>query len=192
MRPVLALLLSIFLFGGVYAYTEFAESVRRPPLQVTPKLAAGSYSVQIDRSFDCVGDEDWGDVASLVVKFRGHEILRRTDTVPAGELILIDPLENVEQLENEIYVFANVSSIKTDDDWDAEPADNDESKPSGQRIATPGELRSVHQALRITARMGDRPLAVKTVWLEPGAMTIQATLSFVAPAEATSTESDNH
>ena len=137
MRPILALLLSTLLFSGVYVYTEFAESVRRPPLEIKPKFASGSYSVRIDRTFDCVGDEDWGDVASLVVKFRGEEILRRTDRVPASEAILLDPLQHVEQRENEIYVFANLTNSGTADDWGDEPADTDTWEQEGK----PTQLR---------------------------------------------------
>ena len=183
MRPALALLLSVLLFSGVYAYTQFAESVRRPPLQIKPNFASGSYSVRIDRTFDCVGDEDWGDVASLVVKFRGEEILRRTDRVPASEVIRIDPLEHVEQLENEIYVFANLSNSGTVNDWGDEPADKDSWEQAGQDEATLPIVSSVNHALRIVAKRGDQQLTEKTIWLEPGAMTIEGTLSFAAPVE---------
>ncbi len=159
MRPVLALLVSVLLFSGVFAYTQFAESVRRPPLQIKPKFASGTYSIQIDRTFDCVGDEDWGDVASLVVKFRGAEVLRRTDTIPANELILIDPLEHVEQLENEVYVFANVTNASTDDDWDAEPAPKDDWEPAEQKIAAPTKNR-----VRDTSQCGSWQNSVTNRW----------------------------
>ena len=115
-RPIAALLITILLFAGVYGYTTFVESIRRPPLQVQESFATGEFSVRITRTFDCIGDPDF-DVDSLVVRFRGKDLVRRSDKVPQNEIIEIRPLENVTQLDNELYVAASLT-LADSDDWD--------------------------------------------------------------------------
>lgn len=161
MRPLIAIVLTVILFAGVYGYTSFAEHVRRPPLEIIPEFASGEFAVRISRTFDCEGDPDF-DIDSLVIRFRGSEILKRADAIPHNELVEIRPLENVEQKANEIYVAANVK--QEEDSWDDE-----------QAVA--------NHAMRIVVFNGDTVVADKTIWLEQGAQTISGTVSFETQVE---------
>ena len=106
MRPLLALLITICLLGGTYGYVQFAESVRRPSVEIQVDYAQGEYSVLIDRTFDCTGDPIF-ETESLKVLFKGEKVFAVSDPIPANQSIEIRPLRNVETGENEIYVSAN-------------------------------------------------------------------------------------
>lgn len=106
MRPLLALAISIFLLGGVYAYTKFAAGVRAEAVVYQIDFASEEYSVEIRRSFDAVPDPIFG-AESLKVKFKGEVVFARTDEIPAGDVIEIRPLEGVEVGKNELYISAN-------------------------------------------------------------------------------------
>ena len=169
MRPFIAILLTASLFAGVYGYTRFVDSVRVPPLEIQPRFASGQYSLRITRTFDCEGDPDF-DVDSLVIRFRGTEILKRSDEIPQNELVEIRPLENVEQLANEVYVSANLKPA--DDDWD-------------------DEVSQSHHAMRVEVFDGEISIADKTLWLEPGSDSISGTVSFETAVESADDSHDH-
>ena len=56
MRPILAILLSSLLIGGIHSYLSFSNSVRRPPLTIEVTQADGIYSLEIERTFRCAAD----------------------------------------------------------------------------------------------------------------------------------------
>ena len=73
MRPLLAISITVLLFAGVYAYTSFVDSIRRPPLEIVEDFASEEFALHVSRTFDCVGDEKFG-VPALLIKFRGEEL----------------------------------------------------------------------------------------------------------------------
>lgn len=108
MRPILACLITVVLISGVSAYIRFADSVRRPPIEISIDYAGGEYSVEIERTFDCEGDPILG-TESLKVLFKGETVFARNEPIPTTEPVEIRPLEGVESGENEIYVSATMS-----------------------------------------------------------------------------------
>ncbi len=106
MRPILAALISVLLVGGVYGYIRFAESVRRPPLEINIDYSNADFAVEIERSFECVADPIFAP-ESLKVLFKGETVLAEEEAVPVDKLIRLEKLEGVEVGENEIYVAAN-------------------------------------------------------------------------------------
>ena len=107
MRPILAILLSSLLIGGIYSYLSFSNSVRRPPLTIEVTQADGIYSLEIERTFRCVADPILEE-PSLAVQFGTNQIYIRKDEVPIEESILIGPIEGVEEGENEFLITAFV------------------------------------------------------------------------------------
>ena len=111
MRPFLALAITFFLIGGVFAYTQFADSVRREAVEYKVDFSRQEYSVEIRKSFAAAPDPIFG-APSLKVKFKGEEILSRTDVIPAVETIEIRPLEGVEVGDNELFISVNQESAE--------------------------------------------------------------------------------
>ena len=110
MRPVLAILLSCLLVGGVHSYLSFSNSVRRPPLTIEVKEADGNYTLEIERTFRCIADPILAE-PSLAVQFGQHQIYIREDEVPIEEQILIGPIEGIEEGENEFLITATMDEF---------------------------------------------------------------------------------
>ena len=106
MRPILALVITFCLIGGVFAYTQFADSVRREAIEYKVDFSRQQYSVEIRKTFVAAPDPIFA-TPSLKVKFKGDEILSRTDVIPATETIEIRPLEGVEVGDNELFISVN-------------------------------------------------------------------------------------
>ena len=109
MRPILALAITFFLIGGVFAYTQFADSVHREVIEFNVDFSRQEYSVEILKTFVAAPDPIFV-APSLKVKFKGEEILSRTDVIPAAETIEIRPLEGVEVGDNELFISVNQES----------------------------------------------------------------------------------
>ena len=161
MRVFFAILISLLLIGGTFAYTKFAESVRPEPLEIKENFAQQDYHIQIFRTFDSEGDPDF-DVASISVLFRGETIFESTEPIPATEVIEIKSLSNVVVEGNEVFVTANVKS--NDDDWDSEP--------------------KMQQAMRIVILEGESIIAENSFWLDPGNDSVAGTVSFKAQSHS--------
>ncbi|MEM7457172.1 MAG: hypothetical protein AAF456_22715 [Planctomycetota bacterium] len=186
MRPIIALVLTVFLFAGVYGYTEFARRVRKPPIDFSAKLSSKDYSVEISRTFDCIGDPGWDEVKSLIVTFRGEEIISEIETVPADRPIVIEKLDGVLQRGNNIFVFANLRkaddfSSFSNDDWGA--SGDDFSDEEWAEDDSSSGIPAVAGAMRILVRQDETIVADETFWLQPGAMTIEESINFEAPVE---------
>ena len=110
MRPILAILLSCILVGGVYSYLAFSNSVRRPPLTIEVMEADGNYTLEIERTFRCIADPILAE-PSLVVQFGQNQIYIREDEVPIEEPILIGPIEGIEEGENEFLITATMDEF---------------------------------------------------------------------------------
>ena len=106
MRPLLAILITVLLFGGVFAYTTFVDSIRKPPLEIVEDFATDEYALHVSRTFDCEGDVDF-EIPALLIMFRGKEIFVSKEKLASTERVLISPLENVVQSSNEIYIAAS-------------------------------------------------------------------------------------
>ncbi len=199
MRPVFALFISVCLFAGVWGYTRFADSVLPQPIDFSRKNATEIYTVQVLRTFDCVGDPDF-DVESFLVTIHGDTVINRSDHIPAGEEIF-STIKDVRQKSNQIYVLANLEGASaagggddwtdgsSDDGWDDESSDDgwddgDEEDPNGQQPEQSIVLAPPAGAMRILVTQGERTVADQTFWLEEHAVSIQGTVSFEAPAES--------
>ena len=107
--------------------------------------APGEYAIELTLPFDAGPDEfsleDTGDAPSLLVQMNGAEIVRRQETVSAGESpIRLDNIDGVVVGTNEFYIQAT-------------PSDLADLKPKCARI----------EILRDGASVAD-----KTLWSEPG------------------------
>jgi hypothetical protein len=150
MRPILALAITIFLLGGVFAYTQFADSVRRSATEYHVDFSRQEYSVEIRKTFAAAPDPIFG-ADSMKVKFKGETILSRADEVPAEETIEIRPLEGVEVGENELFISVN-------------------------RQSTEAALAVV----LVTVKEDDIPVAESTLAGVPGLPIVSGTVLFVA------------
>ena len=100
MRPFLALLLSVFLIGGMSVYIQFARSVRRPVVDFQAEFAEAEFEVELRRTFDCVGDPLL-EVAALEVYFRDEKIYSSDQDLPQDEAVRFAVERGVETGENE-------------------------------------------------------------------------------------------
>ena len=171
-RPIAAIVLSISLFAGVYAYTEFVSNIGRTPLEIKESFSDADYSVNVTRTCDLVGDAAYDEVA-LSIRYRKRDLISRKDHVPQSEVIKIPQLEDVTTTRNEIYVSANLKS--SDDDWDEPDTDSDSDAWEETNDAQPAEKLN---AIRIEVSLGDTVIADKTIWQEPGSNTIAGSISF--------------
>jgi hypothetical protein len=110
MRPILAILLSCILVGGVYSYLAFSNSLRRAPLTIEVMEADGNYTLKIERTFRCIADPILEE-PSLAVQFGQNQIYIREDEVPIEEPILIGPIEGIEEGENEFLITATMDEF---------------------------------------------------------------------------------
>jgi hypothetical protein len=108
MRPLLSLLICCLLMGGVFAYTRFADSVRRIAVAPVIEYAQDEFAVEIHQTFDAIPDPVLG-TDSLIVKFKGKTVLRRSDEISADQVSKIQPLTDVEMGQNELFVSASRS-----------------------------------------------------------------------------------
>ena len=110
MRPILAILLSCILVGGVYSYLAFSNSLRRAPLTIEVMEADGNYTLKIERTFRCIADPILAE-PSLAVQFGQNQIYIREDEVSIEEPILIGPIEGIEEGENEFLITATMDEF---------------------------------------------------------------------------------
>lgn len=92
--------------GGMYGYLDFANRVRRPAVKYKAEFSSASYALEIERTFDCVGDEIV-ELSAIEVRFRGKTIYQTMDALPASAPLKIAIPDGVELGENELAVTAN-------------------------------------------------------------------------------------
>lgn len=105
MRILLSLLITFALLYGTSIYTQFADRIRADAVTWQPTYSAGKYSIEIDRTFECVPDDLFEEPA-LTVRFRGKEIFRSDDRVPTDQVIRIDDIQDVEVNHNDFNFTA--------------------------------------------------------------------------------------
>ena len=156
MRVVVAITLTLFLFVGTHYYTKFADSVRRKPKQVATVFDDGSWTLQIEATFDCVPDPDYDRPESLMVQLKGSDIFRSTNKISAGEKITVESIAGVEVGDNDFYLDANLALLE-----DFEFADS----------SRPG-------AIRAKLMRGKQTVADQVYWVPPGETSFSETIVF--------------
>lgn len=172
MRIVAAIVMSVFLLFGAHFYTKFADSVRRTPKQIEVEFDDAAWSIQIERTFACVPDPDYGVVESLVVQLKGVDIFRSEKLIPASENVRIESVDGIEVGDNEIFLQANLAKLD-DQDFDAERTN----------------------AIRVKLLRGKRLVADQTHWLSPGETSISPSIFFEVvgtPGDANDQNNHNH
>jgi len=105
MRILLSVLITFILLYGTSVYTQFADRIRADAVTWQPTYSAGKYSIEIDRTFECVPDDLFEEPA-LTVRFRGEEIFRSDGRIPVDQVIRIDDIQNVEVNHNDLNFTA--------------------------------------------------------------------------------------
>jgi len=105
MRILLSLLITFCLLYGTSVYTRFADRVRADAITWQPTYSAGKYSIEIDRTFDCVPDDLFEEPA-LSIRFRGNEIYRSDGRIPADQVVRVEDIQDVEVNHNDFNFTA--------------------------------------------------------------------------------------
>jgi hypothetical protein len=162
MRPILALLLSLAIFGAVAGYLRFAREVqerRAPAVAGEESRAEGAFAVEVTLAFDAGADSafslDPAKSAAVRVKFRGRDLLQVDAPVPAGTPLQIEDVEGIVPGANEFYI-------------EAQPANQ------GPPVA---------HAARVRVYRDGHPIAEETLWSEPG-LPVQGVLRVDVPEHA--------
>ena len=162
MRPVLALLLSLAIFGAVAGYLRFAREVQRrgaAPAGEEEAAVEGKFALEVTLSFDAGADSafslDPTKSTAVRVQFRGRELLRISEPVAAGTPLRIEDVEGIVAGLNEFYI---------------------EAQPANQFVL------AAH-AVRVRAFRDGHPIADQTLWSEPG-LPVQGTLRVDVPEHA--------
>lgn len=106
MRPLLALILTTLLIGGVFSYVRFADSVRRPMSAYKIDFSAGEYSLEIKQTCPLVADI-FTESPALLVRFKNETLFESKSGLAADAVTVITPLPGVELGENELFIKAN-------------------------------------------------------------------------------------
>ena len=161
MRPLMVIVLTITLFGGMkwFLHKSAVSSGEHSHAGVQLIQASGAYGIDLSITFDAGPDEfalsDVSDAPSLLVQMNGEEVLRRTDTVSADQSpIQIPSVKGVVVGTNEFFIQAS---------------------PSDMSSLTPGSAR-----IRIT-RDG-HVVSDKTIWSEAGEI-LQGTAVLEVPSD---------
>jgi len=161
-RPIIAILISVVVLGGVGAFIAASTARRVPDATVFEQTAAtGVFSLEITPTFDAEADPFALDLIALQVQHAGNTILRRDDKCAANETLLVTEFpENVKIIvgKNELYIQA-----------------------------FPGEgALAAANAVRIRVFRDGQPITDNTIWSEPGAPVEGTILVDVRPSVAAS------
>ena len=109
MRLISTIILCLVILGGTWAYIQFDESVKREANEVLYANAEGKTTVSIDRTFECFGSKAFNEPA-IKVTFGGEDIfVDEADSILPAQPIEFE-LEDVEELQNTLTVYANATS----------------------------------------------------------------------------------
>lgn len=142
MRPFFAILVVVTILGGMQAYMTYRPRPQAASAVIQETSARGSFSVEVTPSFDAGPDQfalELDDAPSLIVQFRGKEILSHRDAIDAGTAVTVDDVSGLVVGGNEFFVRA-----------------------------TPATLNDISLAIRIRILRDGSPLADQTLWSEPG------------------------
>jgi hypothetical protein len=164
MRPIITILIAIFLLAGIYAYTDFANRVRPETVEYQADFSDSKYTVRVNRTFDCMGNAEFGLPQALGLVFKQEDVINREDRVPASETIEVD-LPGVEIGRNIIEVVANLPN---------ELAMNfDENGESGF-----DSFEAKSDAMQVVLMRDGNEIAKETFWVEPGLNSVSGSLYF--------------
>ncbi|QEG21248.1 hypothetical protein [Mariniblastus fucicola] len=109
MRLVLTVVLCLLIIGGTWTYISIDSGIKKAASEVLYTQASGKTIVSIDRTFECFGNADFEEPA-IKVTFGGEDVfLDQSESIPPEQSVQFE-LENVEQLDNTLTVFANAVS----------------------------------------------------------------------------------
>lgn len=155
MRPLMALAIVAGILGGLQLYMQ-----QRPrsssQAEINELLVTGQFRLEVTLTFDAGPDAfalDAATAPSLLIQLRGLDVLRRTETLSAGEPIVVDQVRGLVAGRNEFFVQAS-------------PADS---------------ATLVARALRVRLLRDGSPAGEQTLWAEPGDA-VQGTLTVDLPA----------
>jgi hypothetical protein len=147
MRPLLALLLSLTIFGAVAGYLSFArhlqEQTTRQHDDRPAPVAQGKFSVEITLSFDAGAQTafslDPTQAAALRVVFQGRDLLQLESPVAAGT-VRVEDVPGIAAGANEFFIEAQPAALES----------------------------QIARAVRVRVFRDENPVADQTLWSEPG------------------------
>lgn len=166
-RPIIAAVIPLVLFGVVYAYSSFVSSL--PEIQrqeFIQEQATGKYEIEVTLTF--TAQPDWGDYEQrsfyiLASKRAGNEddrtIASSKKPIPPGEPLLFSVAGNVVKGTNQFDVFAGVGD---------EELSPDETDAFGQYEESNTKSFSQQRAMRIRILKDGEPQFETTLWSQPG------------------------
>jgi hypothetical protein len=114
MRPLLAIVLSVGILGGLALYMRFRDVGRPLPRGESPREVGGEFRLEIATTaplevdpFAPSSGEGEGP-AALVVRFNGQSVLH-AERVAADEPVIVERLPGVVEGVNEVFVEAHPS-----------------------------------------------------------------------------------
>ncbi len=189
MRPLLALVLGVSIFSVVGVYLNFANNIKPPPINFDEEGVSGQFSLELEATFDAQASEFDLKPTSVVVKFRGTEIIHESEKIAAGTVLRVSALEEMKAGKNEFNLKINGQDSATGSD--SEPVDDFSfsldapvtSKPTGakQKSSTP-------RAARLRVFKADKVIGEAIFWADAN-RPLEGTL-LVTVAGKTSAEQD--
>lgn len=141
MRPILALLIPIVVFGCIRAYTVFERSLPTPQVvTIAPEQAAGTFAVDLTLTFDAAPDDFALEPLSVLVQLQGEELFRSTEDYQAGASILLEDVGGIVEGANSFFV----------------------------KVAPAESNFTAQRAVRVRVLRDGQPIAEQTLWSRPG------------------------
>ncbi len=114
MRIFYVVLIWVLLVGGVALYMD-ARATAAPLQEFIREEAQGRFILEITPTFSAEPDPfgldlDGSGKTALLLQLDGKEILKRSDTLTAGEVIRLDPVPGLKIGVNEFFLEANPPS----------------------------------------------------------------------------------
>lgn len=161
MRPLLAIAVIIGALGSVRAYVSFVNSATgREHQQFQETAAEGRFHLDLTLTFDARSDVF--NLESVLLSLHGDTpLLRIEEDVPAGTVLIVDPVEGIVVGENEFYLKVATGEAESGGE-SAFSLPGDETSDE----SLPAEDRS--RAVRVRVFQDDQLIAEKTLWSEPG------------------------
>ena len=166
MRPLLALVVACCVIGGLALYFE---TIQNDPIPIDfdepEETATGVFSLELTLTFDAGPDPFAFEVAnapSILVLFKGEEILRRTENVAAGTPVVVESIEGIVPGKNEFFV----------------------------EVTAQDQASIVVRAVRLRAFRDGNLIAEQSLWSEPGEP-VQGTMALSVDDETDEKEHDH-
>ena len=161
MRPLLAIAVIIGALGSVRAYVSFVNSATgREHQQFQETAAEGRFHLDLTLTFDARSDVF--NLESVLLSLHGDTpLLKIEEDVPAGTVLVVDPVEGIVVGENEFYLKVATGEAESGGE-SAFSLPGDETSDE----SLPAEDRS--RAVRVRVFQDDQLVAEKTLWSEPG------------------------